>query len=113
MTRTLPCHVPYTVCTVGYTGCKRILHTAVNDRFTVYTAVFTVRVHGRRCPAHGLYTAEAEAKAETDSTAEAKVVVTRTLTVGWLKSVEVRRHAKFGQNRSNRGRASYGDFSIF
>jgi len=40
----------------------------------VYRAVFTAaRVHGRRRPKYGLYTAEAEAKAETDVKAEAKV----------------------------------------
>jgi len=33
----------------------------------------------------------------------------KLLTVGRLKRVELRRHAKFGQNRSNRGR----DMAIF
>ena len=48
---------------------------------TVYTAVFTAPVHSRRRPAHGLYMAEAEGKAETDAKAEAKVIFTRTMLV--------------------------------
>jgi len=75
--------VPVFTDTAVYTDCKRAVYTAVNARVhvpcTVYTAVFTALVHGRRRPLHGRYTTEAEAKAETDDKAEAKVIVTTTV----------------------------------
>ena len=49
--------------------------SAYDTNTAMYTAVFMARVHGRRRPVHGLYMAEAEAKAD------AKVIVTRTIFV--------------------------------
>jgi len=77
-----------------YTGCKDSrVHGPQTRSCTWYTAVYTghkhgcctrplfmARVHGRRRPAHGLYTMEA-AKAEIDAKAEAKVIVTRTMSL--------------------------------